>query len=58
MIDMRKEQMGEGKERKSIQKLWEESDRITQEILSHPWKYPFQYLIMRLGRFPDKSESK
>lgn len=44
--------------RKSIAELWQESDRITQDIISHPWKYPLQYLIMRLGRFPDKRESK
>lgn len=46
------------KDRRSIQELWQESDRITQEILSHPWKYPLQYLMMLLGRFPDKRESK
>ena len=47
--------MGEQRSRKSIQELWVESDRITQEILAHPWKYPLQYVLMVLGRMPDKT---
>ncbi len=46
------------KKRKSIQELWEESDRITQEIIKHPWKYPLQYLMMLLGRMPDKKSKQ
>ena len=48
----------EQSERKSIPQLWAESDRITQDILAHPWKYPLQYVMMLLGRFPDKLEKR
>jgi hypothetical protein len=56
MTTMNPEKLNEKGKRKSIQELWDDSDRITQDILAHPWKHPLQYVLMVLGRMPDKEK--